>query len=135
MRTIKKYALTSGASFKVKMPKGYAILRAGIEERCPHLWAIVDTSNVDVMASLHMVNTNAPMVELEGLQYLGSVQIPGNPFYSHLFIDTKGDVEVAVPHPAVVPQQPAAPDPAKGPGTPTADRAPQTEGQGGNPPA
>ena len=115
MRTIKKYALTTGASFKVKLPKGYAILRVGIEERCPHLWAIVETENPEVLASLNMVNTNAPMPAFDGMQYLGSVQIPGNPFYSHLFIDTNGDVPVPV--------------------KPTAAPAPQSEGQGGNPPA
>ncbi len=115
MRTIKKYALTTGASFKVKLPKGYAILRVGIEERVPNVWAIVDTSNVDVMALMYMANTNAAIPGLEGLQYIGSLQIPGNPFYSHLFHDTKGDVEV---------NQPATTEPA-----------PQTGGQGGNSPA
>lgn len=86
MRTIYKYPLELKDHQWVTMPAGAQILCVQTQKNIVTLWAVVDTSNVQIETTLiHIVGTGNPITDNENWQYIGTVQQLDNIFVWHVF--------------------------------------------------
>lgn len=63
---------------------GYKILAVQIQNSIPVIWAIVDTSEDFTTLSLAWVNTGDEFIHKKS-KYIGTVQLLGGSYISHLF--------------------------------------------------
>ena len=80
-----KYPVPVTDEFELTMHDGSAILTVQVQNDNPQLWALCDETAPLVRRRFRLAGTGDPIEDADHLEYIGTFQILGGRFVSHLF--------------------------------------------------
>ena len=85
MKTIYKYPIKAADRFALSMPQGARVLTVQSQREVPCVWALVDPSEPERLYDFALVGTGHKREDLDGMSYLGTVQLLGGDLIFHVF--------------------------------------------------
>ena len=85
MKMIYKYPITVADRFALSMPQGAQVLTVQSQREVPCIWALVDPSEPEGLYEFALVGTGHKREDLDGMPYLGTVQLLGGDLIFHVF--------------------------------------------------
>jgi hypothetical protein len=70
-----KYLVPVKHTALIDMPTGAKILKVGLQNQCPVIWALVNPENPKVPRRINVVGTGHDAGDVHPLDYVGSVQM------------------------------------------------------------
>ena len=85
MKMICKYPITVRDRFVLVMPQGARVLTVQSQREVPCIWALVDPSEPERLYEFALVGTGHKREDLDGMPYLGTVQLLDGGLILHVF--------------------------------------------------
>lgn len=92
MRVIYKYPLASTETQMLELPIGAHVLSVQSQDGGLVLWAIVDPEATTTGRIVNIIGTGHAVYNIDGDNYIGTVQVMSGMLVWHVFIEQEGDL-------------------------------------------
>jgi hypothetical protein len=84
MKTVWKYEIPIQDDFQLQLPGGYKILTMAMQNKCPHIWVLVDPRQPLEVVKFRLAGTGHP-IEQENILYIATAHCIDYGLVFHLF--------------------------------------------------
>ena len=95
MNAVWKYRIPVNATFRHSMPRGFRIVKVGIQDDMPYFWALVNTEAPLEVTVFVIYGTGHLISSLQKLGYVDTFR--QGPFVWHLFVERQKEVTQGKP--------------------------------------
>lgn len=85
MATIWKYELTAEGSQDLAVPGNGKVLCVQVQQGKPCVWLLVEPEQEVQLHRIRMFGTGQPYIEVDGLDYIGTIQLYDGSLVFHVF--------------------------------------------------